>query len=645
MPFLKRLRLFPFSIAFVFNSIIGLCMSGRPIVIDDDDFFARNNTRIIIDKVYNLGGRTIRLGANDTLVFKGGVILNGVIIGDDTFIEAPDMPIFQMVTLTGSWDKNIIASPEWFGAKGDGVTDDAEPIQLALDYFRVVRLGGKKYATSKTIQVHSNTEFSGMGNHSVLYNIVNSGYNKTIVNIGILSSGKVLGSPIVRDRMEIHSLEGKKVTLKSRDRGLQPGHALLLTNGEDNGHAFIHQDFAVATAVSDKVVILDSAFTNKRLLGSDKLYLVDLTLSQDAHGNNIGQIVHDVYVHDMMLSHKYPYTGSGMYALGVAGYNVHVARVNMNTVTTPFGSNMFVKSIVEDCDCVFSGGISDFAELQIGSTYKKLVFTRNGANMNHCNEGFAMNNGYNLKVQDIHIDNGDKKGAFRSVNIYGIQFVNCSYKNTVTNVTTNDYPVFLVNASAGEETEIINCINESELSFLNAGKAVNPISKSTTMPMIKGFAATLVNPTNYSPVYSLYYNDYKNKTDAIIKGNVRYSSHVQNVSKKGNCFFSYDMYLIYRLDGDQGFKIETNKQASISIMIDGREIASFDGSGKIVALLDVSRYKDGMMVKTTWQNGIKESQSSYTYKGYDWNDSHRVTLSSKTTGNTKVTDVMGYMAK
>ena len=633
---------FLLAIVIFLKSIVDSCAIGRPNDIDDA-FFSRSNTRVTIDRVYNLGGRTIRLGVNDTLVFKGGILLNGVIIGDNTSVEASDKHIFRMVTLAGSWDMNTIAYPEWFGAKGDGLTDDAEPIQFALNHFRKVRLGEKKYATAKTIQVYSYTDFSGSGNRSVLYNIVNTGFNKTIINIGDLASGKMLGSPIMRDRLEVSFLKGNKVTLKVRDWALEPGHAMLLTDGEDDGHAFKLQDFAIVSAVSGKEITMDEAFTNKRLISCDKLFLVDLSLSQDNHGKSIGRIEHDIYVHDMVLSHKYPFTGSGMYAIGVTGYNVRVARVNMNTVTTPFGSNMFVRSVVEDCNCVFSGGISDFAELQIGSTYKGLVFSRNGANLNHCEEGVALNNGFNLKVLDIHVDNGDKKGAFRSVNIYGIRFEDCSYKNSVKNVTTNDDPVFLVNASAGDETEIVNCLNESELSFLNAGRAVNPVSMSTTMPMIKGFAATLINPINHSPVYSLYYNDYKNKTDAIIKGNVRYGFHTQSIKKKGNSAFSYEMYLIYSLDGDQGFKIETDKQASVSIAVDGREIASFNGSGKIVALMNVSRFKEGMIVTTTWKNGTRESQSSYTYTGYDWDVPHRVVVSSKTTGSTKVTEVMGYL--
>ena len=174
MPFWSRLRLPHLLTVVVFYFFIVSCASGRSIALDGSPF-SKSDTCFIIDKVCNLRGQTILLGANDTLIFKGGILVNGIVKGNNTYVEASDRFIFQRVTLTGSWDKNTLAYPEWFGAKGDGVTDDAISIQLALDCFRKVQLGKKKYATSKTIQVHSNTEFFGEGDRSMLYNIVNTG--------------------------------------------------------------------------------------------------------------------------------------------------------------------------------------------------------------------------------------------------------------------------------------------------------------------------------------------------------------------------------------------------------------------------------------------------------------------------------------
>jgi hypothetical protein len=59
--------------------------------------------RILFD--IDLNGETLTLPANVTLDFQGGSISNGVI--------------------TGNFIKNTYLRPEWFGAKGDGITDDS----------------------------------------------------------------------------------------------------------------------------------------------------------------------------------------------------------------------------------------------------------------------------------------------------------------------------------------------------------------------------------------------------------------------------------------------------------------------------------------------------------------------------------------
>ena len=182
MPLLRKIRSPHLLVVVAFYFLICSCASGRTVALEGSSF-AKTNTRFVIDKMHNLGGKTIQFGANDTLVFKGGVLVNGVVVGNNTYVDASEKLVFQKVTLAGSWDKNTIACPEWFGAKGDGMTDDAAFIQQALDHFRKVRLGKKKYAVSKTIQVHSYTEFYGSGDRSILYNLVNSGYDKSIVNV------------------------------------------------------------------------------------------------------------------------------------------------------------------------------------------------------------------------------------------------------------------------------------------------------------------------------------------------------------------------------------------------------------------------------------------------------------------------------
>lgn len=70
-------------------------------------------------------------------------------------------------------DKMVIGTfgyvtPEMFGAKGDGVTDDTQAIQMALNNNKRVRLNNKTYLVSKTIKLNNYNILEGLGYDSVL---------------------------------------------------------------------------------------------------------------------------------------------------------------------------------------------------------------------------------------------------------------------------------------------------------------------------------------------------------------------------------------------------------------------------------------------------------------------------------------------
>lgn len=135
------------------------------------DFPANSIIEIRYD--FNLGGATITLPANVVLMFKGGKISNGTLVGNNTAINAPLATIFGTdVTFTGKYLCSDVF-PEWFGARsvdyemdGDlvqpgnkfnGVADSAPAInksfQLALIASGNVKLTGRLYRTNSTINI------------------------------------------------------------------------------------------------------------------------------------------------------------------------------------------------------------------------------------------------------------------------------------------------------------------------------------------------------------------------------------------------------------------------------------------------------------------------------------------------------------
>lgn len=92
-----------------------------------------DNTIYEIRNDFDLGGQSIKLPASCILKFEGGKINRGTLTGNNTLIDAPLTTIFGPdVSLSGTWRLQEV-HPEWFGAVGDGKSDDVRAIQRAID--------------------------------------------------------------------------------------------------------------------------------------------------------------------------------------------------------------------------------------------------------------------------------------------------------------------------------------------------------------------------------------------------------------------------------------------------------------------------------------------------------------------------------
>lgn len=118
------------------------------------------NTIYIIQYDYELE-EDITIPENCLLEFDGGSISGAfTVTGQNTGINAGLIKIFSTnITLDGSWNVSE-AYPEWFGAKGDGITDDTNTIQRTIENF-VVCLLTANYKLGNTLRIEHDVILRG----------------------------------------------------------------------------------------------------------------------------------------------------------------------------------------------------------------------------------------------------------------------------------------------------------------------------------------------------------------------------------------------------------------------------------------------------------------------------------------------------
>ena len=124
----------------------------------------QTNTIYVIQYDFTLG-EDITIPENCVLKFDGGSIIGKhAIAGQNTIIDAMLVKIFDTnISIVGSW--NITeAYPEWFGAKGDGVTDDSTFIEKCINIFKLTCFSSEKtYFVNNIIVKTSSSNIDGKG--------------------------------------------------------------------------------------------------------------------------------------------------------------------------------------------------------------------------------------------------------------------------------------------------------------------------------------------------------------------------------------------------------------------------------------------------------------------------------------------------
>jgi len=93
---------------------------------------------------FDLNGAEVTIPANCVLQFTGGSVSNGTLDLNDCKIQA-DTAIFSNISLADNCVFTQDIKPEWFGAKGNGVTDSTSAWASAIAFAKKIKLEGAAF--------------------------------------------------------------------------------------------------------------------------------------------------------------------------------------------------------------------------------------------------------------------------------------------------------------------------------------------------------------------------------------------------------------------------------------------------------------------------------------------------------------------
>lgn len=155
-PLINLLRLLVFSVFLFVSPDQAFSESGmRSVCVRKSDdlskVLAAENKKFIIRHQHDLSRypNGVAIGKNSVLVFKKGCFRNGAITFNNTKVSSKVRGIFMNNRYRGLLNVEQVF-PEWFGAVGDGQSDDTRSIQDAMDVGRVVKGSGDRVYAVRT---------------------------------------------------------------------------------------------------------------------------------------------------------------------------------------------------------------------------------------------------------------------------------------------------------------------------------------------------------------------------------------------------------------------------------------------------------------------------------------------------------------
>lgn len=156
-----------------------------------------------VSQMIDLKGETIMLPPNGTILFQGGILCNGTVVGNNTLIKGDKTLLFRDVIIKGSFRNHSVYS-EWFELKG-GKADNKKVFDAIMalavgntntdvyiqsgDYYTSVGGPGNGISIPSNTHVHNESSIYALPSSLEKYNVITI---KDVENV-TFEGGRIIG--------------------------------------------------------------------------------------------------------------------------------------------------------------------------------------------------------------------------------------------------------------------------------------------------------------------------------------------------------------------------------------------------------------------------------------------------------------------
>lgn len=527
------------------------------------EMMSAQNTKYVVKYDYVLG-EDINVPENCILEFDGGSISasgnNNTITGQNTAIQAGLVKILNTdVTLAGSW--NVVkAYPEWFGAKGDGVTDDTAAIKSVVDNFNTIYFNNKTYIVRPATlsdwegTAYGDTQlYAAFIMHSNLSVIGNNTTIKLGDNYSTLESVKHCGVFFSNQKLENIMFKGITFDMNGTNNRISPNAPTSFDRIGQSPISFSGTIGGTIAAGADNVCIDSCKFLNNAgvsCIGLGQSNSTNVVIGKNwkitnclFKNNGIDTDDHSsIYGWaDNVVCENNIFTADSMYPNGINGYGGSFVAYEIH------GKNhKFINNVVEN----YYQGLwvaSNLTSPVTGSiisnnTFKvcgvAVDFYRNASVETEISDIVISDN--TVEIDDTSVGTNDTKCAFRVNTPYLIKNVKiCNNIAKKVGNTAQNYNSFVAvgsyintESAANQNTKDI-IISDNLANGFCTFIGINPSDISgLDNIVIKNNKFGNITAANGAPMVGIYVNSYGASTHQAIK----------NLVIDGNCFIN-DSYV------------------------------------------------------------------------------------------------------